>query len=241
MTISERIETWLGAGGVPSTDIERRLIRRLPTGSGGAESAQSCGHRCGTDGTQSSAVRDGDARGSGEAGSGWCVHQRPQTAELERDWSKPMTLICGSRRRDCTRSPVWSERPRLGARSRRRSLPYVFPGEPDPLMVDVLAAGERCPALHVDWIRKLTDWIAPPWLRTVAPGLVVLARPPESRSRSPGTSARSSRGGGDGAREQGRCGDLRGATRGRSAEPKRPMGEPDERIVSLARLAVSQH
>jgi hypothetical protein len=42
------------------------------------------------------------------------------------------------------------------------SLPYVFPGETHPLMVDILAAGERIlPAIHVDWVRKLTGWITP--------------------------------------------------------------------------------
>ena len=41
-------------------------------------------------------------------------------------------------------------------------LPYVFPGEVDERMVHVLSAGERVlPALHVDWIRKLTTWLAP--------------------------------------------------------------------------------
>ena len=41
-------------------------------------------------------------------------------------------------------------------------LPYVFPGEVDGRMVHVLSAGERVlPALHVDWVRKLTTWLAP--------------------------------------------------------------------------------
>ena len=41
-------------------------------------------------------------------------------------------------------------------------LPYVFPGEIDGRMVHVLSAGERVlPALHVDWVRKLTTWLAP--------------------------------------------------------------------------------
>ena len=43
-----------------------------------------------------------------------------------------------------------------------QSLPYVFPGDVHPLMMDVLACGERIlPALHVDWLRKLTAWLAP--------------------------------------------------------------------------------
>ena len=41
-------------------------------------------------------------------------------------------------------------------------LPYVFPGEIDELMVHVLGAGDRVlPALHVDWVRKLTTWLTP--------------------------------------------------------------------------------
>lgn len=41
-------------------------------------------------------------------------------------------------------------------------LPYVFPGEVDPVMIHLLCAGERIlPALHVDWIRKITVWLAP--------------------------------------------------------------------------------
>jgi len=54
------------------------------------------------------------------------------------------------------------------ARSRLadQSLPYVFPGEIHPLMVDLLAAGDRVlPALHVDWTRKLSKWMAEDLLR----------------------------------------------------------------------------
>lgn len=42
-----------------------------------------------------------------------------------------------------------------------QSLPYVFPGELHPMMVDALAVGDRVlTALHVDWMRKLTGWLA---------------------------------------------------------------------------------
>lgn len=54
------------------------------------------------------------------------------------------------------------------ARSRLadQNLPYVFPGELHPLMVDLLAAGDRVlPALHVDWTRKLSKWIAEDLIR----------------------------------------------------------------------------
>ncbi|MFT5679859.1 MAG: hypothetical protein ACI8RZ_000764 [Myxococcota bacterium] len=38
-----------------------------------------------------------------------------------------------------------------------QNLPYVFPGELHALQVDIFAVGDRVlPALHVDWVRKLT-------------------------------------------------------------------------------------
>lgn len=41
-----------------------------------------------------------------------------------------------------------------------QDLPYVFPGELHPLMVEVLAVGDRVlTALHVDWMRKLAGWV----------------------------------------------------------------------------------
>jgi len=42
-----------------------------------------------------------------------------------------------------------------------QDLPYVFPGELDAVIVDLLAAGARIvPSLHVDWARKLTELAA---------------------------------------------------------------------------------
>ncbi len=42
-----------------------------------------------------------------------------------------------------------------------QDLPYVFPGELHPAMVDVLASADRVfTALHIDWMRKLTAWAA---------------------------------------------------------------------------------
>ncbi len=75
--------------------------------------------------------------------------------------------------RDAEGDPLWwvhaarvhvlsAESREREARSRLASqqLPYVFPGEIHPLMVDLLAAGDRVlPALHVDWVRKLTKWL----------------------------------------------------------------------------------
>ena len=42
-----------------------------------------------------------------------------------------------------------------------QNLPYVFPGELHALQVDLFAVGDRVlPALHVDWVRKLTGLAA---------------------------------------------------------------------------------
>ena len=42
-----------------------------------------------------------------------------------------------------------------------QDLPYVFPGELHPMQVALLAGGDRVvQALHVDWLRKLTGFVA---------------------------------------------------------------------------------
>ena len=42
-----------------------------------------------------------------------------------------------------------------------QNLPYVFPGELHPLQIDIFAVGDKVlPALHVDWVRKLTSLAA---------------------------------------------------------------------------------
>lgn len=42
-----------------------------------------------------------------------------------------------------------------------QDLPFVFPGELDPFVVDALAVGARAlPALHVDWARKVAELVA---------------------------------------------------------------------------------
>ena len=41
-----------------------------------------------------------------------------------------------------------------------QSLPYVFPGSLDPMQIELLAAGDCIlPALHVDWVRKLSGFV----------------------------------------------------------------------------------
>ncbi len=53
----------------------------------------------------------------------------------------------------CSEDRVRDARRRLGV----QDLPYVFPGDLHPVVVDMLACGDRVmPALHVDWARKLT-------------------------------------------------------------------------------------
>jgi hypothetical protein len=64
---------------------------------------------------------------------------------------------------DAARLHVLSSEPRERAARMVLSdqeLPYVFPGELHPMMVEVLAVGDRVlTALHVDWMRKLTGWV----------------------------------------------------------------------------------
>jgi len=41
-----------------------------------------------------------------------------------------------------------------------QSIPYVFPGNLDPMQIEILAAGDCIlPALHVDWVRKLSGFV----------------------------------------------------------------------------------
>lgn len=84
-----------------------------------------------------------------------------------------------------------------------QNLPFVMPGELHPLLVDLLAAGERVlPALHVDWNRKLTAFAVESlaldaralglWFWPLLPVLDAgrlgraLARLPEARRLPPG-------------------------------------------------------
>ncbi len=50
------------------------------------------------------------------------------------------------------------ERERAGRMAlSEQSIPYVFPGDLHPMQVEIFAVGDRVlPALHVDWVRKLS-------------------------------------------------------------------------------------
>ena len=151
MTDRERIETWLGAGGVPSTDIERRLIRRLPWVQ---EALTPLGH-ADIDAAQMGLRPAPSATGTLEDRVRLAQAGASMSVDEARAWSgrpsKPMTLICGSRPRDRTPSPAWSEKPGPARALGAVSLPYVFPGEPGPLDGGRARCGrEGAAALHVD-------------------------------------------------------------------------------------------
>ena len=160
----ERIEAWVAQGGIPETDIELRLTRGLPW------LVQSL---------------DGRLKGDTERALAGLNYKE------ERDLSQAERLRCAIAQADGDRelnkeamaeleaafhgdARAWIPAARLHASVNlgreaaarmslsEQSLPYVFPGDIHPMMVDVLACGERVlPALHVDWLRKLTVWMAP--------------------------------------------------------------------------------
>jgi hypothetical protein len=107
------------------------------------------------DSTLRSAVLSAQARTDGGA-----VLDPTMAAELEKraegdpEWWIPAARIHGC----CSIDRQRQARSILA----RQILPYVFPGEIHPMMVDVIAAGDRVlPALHVDWVRKVTVWVSP--------------------------------------------------------------------------------
>lgn len=160
---SDVISSWVDQGGCPETDVELQLIRRI---SGLAESlddrikdpidralaglsappstADSLTDRVRiavAAGSQMGAGALGDledeARASGDAHLWVTAARQHAMVNLGREAAARMSLS-------------------------EQSLPYVFPGEIDEVMVDLLAVADRVlPALHVDWVRKLTTWIAP--------------------------------------------------------------------------------
>ena len=243
MTDRERIEAWLDSGGLPSTDIERRLIGRLPW----VQQALSGLNHEPIDAALMGIIPAPPVAGTlvdrvraVQAGAAMSTHELADLEAEARAADEPH-LWASAARLHALASP---EREAAARRTlSAQELPYVFPGEVDAMMIDVLAAGEKVlPALHVDWIRKLTGWIAPalvsdckslglwfwPVLRSLDPGR--LKRPLDrlaGTDMSPG-------GKGVVVIYADRIGvELPSLT---SA-----MGDLDHRIVSLARLAVSQH
>ena len=162
MTDRERIEAWLDSGGVPSTDIERRLIRRLPwvqQALSGVSHDRIDAAMMGLSPAPTATGTLTDRVRSAQAGAVLGVHE---LAELEAEAQAEDEPHLWVSQHDCM--PLASpEREASARRALGAGTPHVFPGEAlDAMMIDVLAAGEKVlPALHVDWIRKLTDRIAP--------------------------------------------------------------------------------
>ena len=243
MTDRARIEAWLESGGIPSTDIERRLIRRLPW----VQAALGRQSHTDIDAAQMGLRPAPPAAGTlaervrlVQAGASMSAHALAGLEAEAAGAGDPHLWVSAAR----LHALASGEREASARRAlSAQELPYVFPGELDSMMVDVLAAGEKVlPALHVDWVRKLTDWISPalaldckhlglwfwPVLRSLDPGR--LGRPLDrlaAMDMTPGAK-------GVVVLYAERIGvDL--------PSLKAPMGDLDGRIASLARLAVSQH
>jgi hypothetical protein len=159
-----RLQAWINQGGVPETDVELRLIRRLPwivealddRLSGGAERALvGLDHTAAPSTTPTERLRLAIAHAEG----GQEVDMAAM-AELEEAFQGEPTLWIPAARLHASVNLGREAAARMSLSD--QSLPYVFPGDVHPMMVDVLACGERVlPALHVDWVRKLTTWMAP--------------------------------------------------------------------------------
>ena len=159
MTDRQRIDAWIGAGGRPRTDTEIRLARRIP------DLCQSIDDRI-TDpieralaGLDEPTFRGEDLEQKLRMGLAGFQYDVAELADMEE------------KAKESGDDNFWLIAARLHAESNigreaaarmslsEQALPYVFPGELHPMMVDLLAIGERViPALHVDWIRKLTEW-----------------------------------------------------------------------------------
>jgi len=160
------VDRWLADGGYPEGDVELRLVRRLPHLFASFDAA----------------VQDPVDRAlaglSPPPQLGGVLHRQVRIAVARVDGgmgNDPTTMAQLEEEAQASDDPhLWITAARLHALESvareadarmalsGQALPYVFPGEVDPLMVHLLAAGERIlPALHVDWIRKLTVWLAP--------------------------------------------------------------------------------
>ena len=162
MTDRAWLDEWRDAGGRPQTDLERRLIRRVP------EFARTFDKQIedpierallGLEAPEHDPNSLADRIRLGVAGRDYGAQQLRELEEEARDSGDPHLWIMAARlhaeksiEREASARMALSE----------QALPYVFPGELHEMIVHLLATGERIiPALHVDWIRKLTVWVAP--------------------------------------------------------------------------------
>jgi hypothetical protein len=160
------VQRWLAQGGEIQGDVERRLVRRLPSLLNRLQGEMKDPVDRALAGLDDPPPLDGDLNrrlrimvSRSDAG----LKNDPvvlAAMEEEAQASGDAHLWMTSARLHSLESVVREAEARMALSD--QALPYVFPGEIDPLMVHLLSAGERIlPALHVDWIRKLTVWLAP--------------------------------------------------------------------------------
>ena len=160
------VENWLAAGGRPHSDAELRLVRRLPHVQSAIDGVVRDPVERALAGLSDPPPVEGDlprririsvARADASMGNDAATMMALE-AEAEASGEAHLWITAARLHSQESISREAEARMALSA----QTLPYVFPGEIDPLMVHMLAAGERIlPALHVDWIRKLTVWLAP--------------------------------------------------------------------------------
>jgi len=160
------LNDWLAQGGRPESDVERRLIRRLPDLLSRLDGDVTDPVERALTGLEDPPPLEGDLNrrlrimvSRSDAG----MQNDPMIlADMEAEAleSGDAHLWMTAARLHSLESVAREAEARMALSD--QALPYVFPGEIDPLMVHLLSAGERIlPALHVDWIRKLTVWLAP--------------------------------------------------------------------------------
>ena len=160
----ERIEAWIAQGGTPETDIELRLMRRLPwlvqaldgrLKDGTKRALAGLNYKEEPELSKPERLRRAIARADGSE-----ELNKEEMAELEEAFHGDERAWIPAARLHASVNLGREAAARMSLSE--QSLPYVFPGDIHPMMVDVLACGERIlPALHVDWLRKLTVWMAP--------------------------------------------------------------------------------
>ena len=156
------IEAWVSGGGRPQSDLELRLVRRI------SGLAETLGDRIKDPIDRALAGLDSPPEMVGSlrqrvriavAGGGDSKDALGALEDEARAGSEPSLWVMAAR---CHAAANLGREAAARMSLSNQSLPYVFPGEIDPMMVDLLAVGERVlPALHVDWVRKLTTWVAP--------------------------------------------------------------------------------
>ena len=159
-----RIEAWVAQGGAPETDIELRLIRRLRwlvEALDGRISDHTERAMIGLDHPEGSSLTMNERwRVAISQWGGGLEGDKAAMAELEEAFQGDPTHWIPSARLHASVNLGREAAARMSLSN--QNLPYVFPGDVHPMMVDVLACGERIlPALHVDWVRKITTWMAP--------------------------------------------------------------------------------